>query len=187
MEQAQRSRHYSEIIPCLSLYDARFNVFPPVEKNLSDEYVAKRFQPIKNTDRFYSTGSTDLDNFLGGGIRRGERIFIELGQHIGGEWHLPLMTSISSNFVLSGGCNVVIPTSGLNPEIVKELRSRHQPKHTVESSVRIGHFGEANTDDSCFFSLDQSSMTKTFETFYKVVETIRANPGDVSGTSPLSP
>ncbi|MHB2035691.1 MAG: gas vesicle protein GvpD P-loop domain-containing protein, partial [Nitrososphaerales archaeon] len=164
-----------------SLYGARFNLFHPMESKPTEGYNAKEFKPIKNTGEFYSTGSRDLDAFLGGGMKRGERILLELGKYLASDWHLPLINSISCNFLMNGGCDATVPTSGLIPESVKESRSRYLPKQIVESSLRIGHFGETSSNDPCFFRLDPGSMSKTYETFFKEVETIRVRPGDVSG------
>ncbi|MDH2901657.1 MAG: ATPase domain-containing protein [archaeon] len=165
-----------------SLHDAKFNIFHPTKTNLVQRYKPRQFQGIKNSRDLYSTGSKDLDALLGGGMKKGTRMLLELGKYLGSDWHLPLITSISCNFLLNGGCDALIPTSGLIPESVKESRSPYLPKEIVETSVRIGHFGETSSDDPCFFKLDPGSMSKTYETFFKEVERIRVRPGDVSGT-----
>jgi hypothetical protein len=165
-----------------SLYGARFNIFHSMESKLPEGYKAKEFEPIKNTDEYYSTGSRDLDALLRGGMKSGERILLELGKYLGSDWHLPLINSISCNFLLNGGCDALVPTSGFIPESVKESRLRYLPKEIVESSVRIGHFGETSSDDPCFFKLDPSSMPNTYEMFFKEAESIRARPGAVSRT-----
>ena len=164
-----------------SLYGARFDLFHPTDTKLLKGAKAKEFEPIKSAGEFYSTGSRDLDALLGGGMKSGERILLELGKHLGSDWHMPLIDSISCNFLLNGGCDAVVPTSGLVPESVKESRSRHLPKEIVESGLRVGHFGETSSNDPCFFKLDPDSISKTYEMFFKQVETIRVRPGDVSG------
>lgn len=164
-----------------SLHGAKFNIFHPAKTNLVQRYKPRQFQGIKNSRDYYSTGSKDLDALLGGGMKKGTRILLELGKYLDSDWHLPLTTTISCNFLLNGGCNALIPTSGLIPESVKESRLRYLPKEIVETSLRIGHFGETSSDDPCFFKLDPSSMSKTYELFFKEVERIRVCPGDVSG------
>ena len=115
-------------------------------------------------------------------MKKGTRILLELRKYLGSDWHLPLLRSISGNFLLNGGCDALVPTSGLTPESVKASRLLSLPKEIVESSLRIGHFGDTSSDDHCFFKLDPSSLEKTYEMFFKEVERIRVRPGDVLGT-----
>ena len=164
-----------------SLFGARFNLFNHMETKLPQGYKPRLFRPIKNSNGLYSTGSKDLDALLGGGMKKGSRILLELGKYLGSDWHLPLMSSISCNFLLNGGCNALIPTSGLIPESAKESRAGHLPKQIVENSLRIGHFGDTSSDDPCFFKLDPNSISKTYDMFFKEAERIRSHPGDDSG------
>ncbi len=127
-----------------SLHGTKFNIFHPAKTNLVQRYKPRQFQGIKNSRDYYSTGSNDLDALLGGGMKKGTRILLELGRYLGSDWHSPLITSITCNFLLNGGCDALIPTSGLTPESVKESRSRYLPKEIVETSLRIGHFGETS-------------------------------------------
>ena len=61
-----------------------------------------------------------------------------------------------------------IPSAGVTPEMVKEAIQPHLPKQIVESGMMIGHFGDARSNDPCFFLLDPASLSKTFETFLSV-------------------
>jgi KaiC/GvpD/RAD55 family RecA-like ATPase len=160
-----------------SLHDARFTLFTPAETRPPPGYKPKRFQPIKNPPDLYSTGSRDLDALLGGGMKRGLRMLLELGRHVGSDWHLPLMVGMSCNFILNGCCYMSIPTLGVTPERVKEARSGHLPVETLGSSLRIGHFGETQSTDRCFFQMDPSSASKSFEASWKATEEVRAGGG----------
>ena len=65
-----------------SLFDARFNLFQPLNMTEFDNgFKAKHFQPIRNTARYYATGSKGLDALLGGGLRKGARLALELGRY----------------------------------------------------------------------------------------------------------
>jgi KaiC/GvpD/RAD55 family RecA-like ATPase len=162
-----------------SLFGARFKLFDPMVAELPQGYKPRQFQAIKNSNGFYSTGSKDLDALLGGGMKKGQRVLLELGKYLGSDWHLPLTCSLACNFILNGGCSMSIPTSGLTPEKIKESRLHHLPAETVESSLRIGHFGETSSNDKCFFQMDPSSPSKSFELAWKETEKIRidANGG----------
>ncbi len=158
-----------------SLFGARFKLFNPVESKLPQGYKPKQFLRIKNSMDSYSTGSKDLDALLGGGMKKGTRILLELGKYLGSDWHLPLTTSIACNFISNGGCNMSIPTSGLTPENIKESRLRHLNAETVESSLRIGHFGETSSSEKCLFQMDPSSPMKSFEQVWNETDKIRTD------------
>ncbi|MDG6994568.1 MAG: hypothetical protein JRN52_01485 [Nitrososphaerota archaeon] len=157
-----------------SLSGARFNLFQP-EANSFHRYEPRQFQAIKNSENFYSTGSKDLDAFFGGGMKKGARILVELGKYLGSDWSLPIVSSISCNFLLNGGCYMNIPRPGVTPEQIKESSLRHLPAETVESSLRVGHFGETSSNDGCFFQMNPSSSSKSFELVWKETEKIRTN------------
>ncbi|MDG6908199.1 MAG: DUF2075 domain-containing protein, partial [Nitrososphaerota archaeon] len=158
-----------------SLFGARFKLFNSPDAKVPQEYKPRQFQAIKNSNDLYSTGSKDLDSLLGGGMKKGSRIVFEMGKYLGSDWHLPITISLVCNFLLNGGCSMSIPTSGQTPENIKESRLRHLPAETVESSLRIGHFGETSSNDKCFFQMDPSSPMKSFELGWKETEKIRTD------------
>jgi len=153
-----------------SLWDARFTVFQPeIALDVHAKHKAKPFQPVKNTTEYYSTGSKDLDALTLGGLERGSTILLELGRRLGARWDLPLLASISCNFIANGGCTAFLPVLGVSPEMVDEAHLSILPKEIVESSIRIAHFGETPATDTCFFQLDPSSLSKSFDMFWQVV------------------
>ena len=156
-----------------SLTDARFNVFLPWHEQPSAEHKRKVFRPLKNPSGYYSTGSRDLDAFLRGGLRRGQRIVLELGRYIGSEWQMPLTTSLACNFILNGGCCLSIPAAGINPEMIKESRRGYLPKETIEAYQRVGHFGETSSEDRTFFAMDPDSAARSFELGWKEIGRMR--------------
>ena len=156
-----------------SLAGSRFNVFQPIGISPPKSYKAGEWSPIRNTSESYSTGSQDLDALTGGGMKKGARILLELGKYVGADWHLPLTTCLSCNFLANGGCSMSIPTSGLVPQEIKESRLRYLPAETVESSLRIGHFGEIQSADPCFLELNPNSEPESFELFWKAAGEIR--------------
>ena len=153
-----------------SLWDARFTVFQAESVlDIHAKHKAKPFQPVKNTTERYSTGSKDLDALTLGGLERGSTILLELGRRLGARWDLPLLASISCNFIANGGCTAFLPALGVPPEMVHEAHLSILPKEIVESSLRIAHFGETPATDACFFQLDPSSLSKSFDMFWQVV------------------
>ena len=127
--------------------------------------------PKKHTTFTYSTGSEDLDAFLGGagGFTRGSFVLLEMGEHVGSNWHVPLSASIGGNFIANGGCVVTIPSLGLSPRMIKIFTARHFSPEVVNSSLRICHFYEGYADvDPCFVQLDSSSAGKAEDDLIKI-------------------
>lgn len=154
-----------------SLSNARFNALQPENgSSVHRENEPKPFRPIKNTETHFSTGSKDLDALLGGGLKKGTRLLLELGKHLGPDWHQPLTVSISCNFIANGGCCMVLPTAGATLEMVQQERLNFLPRRTVESSLRIADFGNMAPKDTPFFQLDPTSTSKAFERFVEVQE-----------------
>lgn len=161
-----------------SLSESRFTVFSP--ENVSqrrEEYEARPFQPLNNTATHYSTGSKDLDILLGGGVKRGATVLLELGKYIGLDWHLPMLVPFSCNFIANGGCCIIIPPMGTTPEMSLESRLRHLPRQTLESSFRVASYGEVPSKDPCLFTINPTSPTSAFQTFFDVEKKL-ARVGD---------
>lgn len=132
----------------------------------------KPFKPIPHKGMYYSTGSRDLDAFLGGGLRKGHQILIEYGKYVGSASFNPITTSIRCNFLLNGGCNVTIPSPGVTANRIKESVGRHLKESVVKSSLRLGYF-DIFDNDPCFFALDATSPTKSFEILMKEAQELK--------------
>src|SRR5487761_2595 len=138
-----------------SLFGAGASVWPSIPE-------PKQFKPLPHKALFYSTGSHELDEFFGGGLRKGCMILIEYGKYIGSSSFNPITTSIRCNFLMNGGCNVTIPSPGVTANRIKESVEKHVPESIIESSMRLGYF-DIFDNDPCFFALDASSPTKYLE------------------------
>ena len=66
-----------------TLYEGRFTVFPQRALMWQEITNPKLFTPLPHKDMFYSTGSADLDAFLGGGMRKSFFTLIEFGKYVG--------------------------------------------------------------------------------------------------------
>ncbi|MGI0086035.1 MAG: ATPase domain-containing protein, partial [Nitrososphaerales archaeon] len=102
-EISQRSFLYT-------LKGGKFTILENTKVLWPEEYQSGTFKPIKHGSIRYSTGSEDVDRFLGGGFRRGSSILLELDKQIGSNWHAPLVQSIERNFLGNGCATMIIPT-----------------------------------------------------------------------------
>ena len=100
----------------------------------------RRFEPIPHPARYYSTGSRDLDEFLGGGLRRGSFVLLELGDTVGNNWHHPLYTALMCNFVMNGGTCMVVPSLPTTPQMVLDVFVPYVEEELTRSNLRIISF-----------------------------------------------
>src|SRR5437867_7048530 len=75
---------------------------------------------IKNTASHSSTGIKSLDSVLGGGLRRGSHILLEVGEDVSSPSLMSFLSPIISNTVKSGDQVICVPVNGMYPEELKE-------------------------------------------------------------------
>ena len=95
-----------------------FKVFPPFR--VKPVKKPKRFKPQSDTPELFSTGSPDLDKMLGGGYPRGSPVLLEIDEHVSTlQYHL-IIVPTALNFMAQGRAIMVIPSTGVDPNIVKQ-------------------------------------------------------------------
>jgi len=82
------------IIP-YTLKGSRF--IPLLSKDYSYPIKPIQFNAIKNSDKFISTGSKDMDTVLGGGIRKGSIVLIERGHGVSKSYITHILASLTLN------------------------------------------------------------------------------------------
>lgn len=160
-----------------TLEGGRVTIFDPTTAKFVGEYSSKKFQPIPNTGTKFSSGSRDLDAFLGGGFRRGSNVLIEMDNRIGVNWHIPLVVSCEMNFLANGCAMFIIPSGSRPPQVIKENLLPFFSEEVLEKSLRIAQYNLAGARDPCFVRLDSSSVDETGE---KVKTAIREIKGEES-------
>ena len=155
-----------------TLAGGRFSLLGTSGSTWSTIPEPKAFRPLPNKGLFYSTGSRDVDAFLGGGLRKGCQILVEYGKYVGSSAFNPITTSIRCNFLMNGGCNMTIPSPGVTANRIKEAVLRHVPESIVRSRLRQGYF-DIFDKDPCFFALDATSPTNSFDILMKEVQKVK--------------
>jgi KaiC/GvpD/RAD55 family RecA-like ATPase len=133
---------------------------------------AKAFKPTPHRGASYSTGSTDLDAFFGGGFRKGITILFELGRYVGSPSFNPLTTMLRCNFLANGGCNTTIPSPGLSAARIVQSVSRYVPQSVIEAGMRIGCFEIADSGPS-YFELDTHDWKKSLDRLINEVQSMK--------------
>jgi len=78
----------------------------------------RRFRPRLDPEGYFSTGSRDLDEVLGGGYPRGSLVLLEIDGRISiPQYHL-IAVPTAWNFVAQGRAVVVIPSAGVDHTII---------------------------------------------------------------------
>jgi KaiC/GvpD/RAD55 family RecA-like ATPase len=157
-----------------SLHNGRFNMFQGPKVLPTQEYDIQPFKSINHKEDFYSTGNHDLDEFLGGGVRKGSVRLVELGKNVTLQEVLPTFGTVMCNMLATGGCNVAIPNADAMPDTALGLVSPYISESIVKSSLRIGIYGEFH-QHPCLFALDPSSAAKTYEIFWRVVQSVKGS------------
>src|SRR5690348_3932821 len=96
--------------------------------------------PIPHSQSLYSTGSPDLDEMLGGGIRRGSFILIDIDGNVPPDGPQLLLTTIRANFLNQGGSCFSVPLGSFSSEYVADHLRAYIGNETLEERVRIAEF-----------------------------------------------
>jgi KaiC/GvpD/RAD55 family RecA-like ATPase len=103
---------------------------------------------IKNTASHSSTGIKGLDTILGGGLKRGSHILLEVGDDVSSTSLMSFLTPIISNTVKSGDQVICIPVNGMYPEEVQDTLRKSVPEGLASIQIfDITGKGGPNTVD----------------------------------------
>ncbi len=139
-----------------TLDKGRFSILDKTRILRPGTYPVKPFSSIKHGEYFFSTGSTDLDSFLGGGIPRGAFVLLELGMYVNPVCHIPIIQSVQSNFLANDGCTFVVPTANSTPAFSKSKLAPYFSEELLNSRMRVAHFQDYAKDPT-FVKIDSNS------------------------------
>jgi len=143
-----------------TLDGGRVRIFDPTTAKFVGEYVSKKFQSLRNSETRFSSGSRDLDEFLGGGYRRGSNVIFELDNRIGENWHVPLVVSTELNFLANGCTMFILPSSNRPAQTIKNNLLPYFSDETLQKNLRVAQYN-IGTKDPCFVKLEVSSIDET--------------------------
>ncbi|MEM2327017.1 MAG: ATPase domain-containing protein [Candidatus Bathyarchaeia archaeon] len=113
-----------------------FKVFPPFKPKPIEK--PRRFEPQPDTEKYFSTGSPDLDNMLGGGYPKGSLVLIEIDEHVSTEQYHLIVFPTASNFAKHGRGIIVIPSVGVDPsQIIRGAEGMGAPRDVIDRLMRI--------------------------------------------------
>jgi KaiC/GvpD/RAD55 family RecA-like ATPase len=94
-----------------------FKVFTPFKPKLVER--PSRFRPRPDAEDYFSSGSPDVDEMLGGGYPRGSLTLIEIDGRVLSSQYQLITNPTLWNFVVQERGAIVIPTAGVDHTVVK--------------------------------------------------------------------
>jgi len=124
-----------------------FRVFAPFKARPIER--PSRFRPRPDPEGYFSTGSRDLDEVLGGGYPRGSLVLIEVDGRVSIPQYQLVMAPTASNFIAQGRGVIIIPSMGVDPAIAK--RRALEAGFTIDESnslqrVCVRYFPELRSE-----------------------------------------
>jgi KaiC/GvpD/RAD55 family RecA-like ATPase len=96
--------------------------------------------PIPHSQLLYSTGSPDLDEMLGGGVKRGSFTLIDVDSNVPPDGPQLLLNTMRANFLNQGGSCFSVPVGGFSSEYVADSLRQYIGTEALEERVRIAEF-----------------------------------------------
>jgi KaiC/GvpD/RAD55 family RecA-like ATPase len=122
-----------------SLEDGRFT-FMNGEYEYGPPAILKSPENIPHSTTHYSTGSRELDNLLGGGVRKGSFFLIDSENNVSPQSLRLLIDMMRSNFVNQGGACFSVSTGSFHSENSAESLRPYVGDKALEERVRIVEF-----------------------------------------------
>lgn len=147
--------------------DGGFRILSPFDFSQAND--GHTYPVIANTPSHSSTGIQDLDALLGGGLRRGSHVLLEIGEDISSSLLMSFLTPVISNTVRSGDQIICIPVNGMFPEELQGILRKSVPEGI--GSVQIFDItgkGGPNTVD-----LGGATILQPFDAFWKTARKLR--------------
>lgn len=116
---------------------------------LEEEYkggpprITRSPENVPHTHTHYSTGSTELDQLLGGGVRKGSFLLIDSDSNVSPQSLRLLINMIRSNFVNQGGSCFSVSTGTFSSESQADSLRPYVGDKVLEERVRIVEFNHS--------------------------------------------
>jgi gas vesicle operon resressor len=120
-----------------TLDKGRFTLLPLGPSNHNE--TSAHLVPIAHQEA-YSTGISDIDQILGGGVERGSLLLIDIERNVPTPWMRELLNIIRANFVNQGGACFIVPTGGYSSDNVEEALRPLVGEAAMDERVRIAAY-----------------------------------------------
>jgi KaiC/GvpD/RAD55 family RecA-like ATPase len=131
----------------VTLAGGRFEALgiPPPDRGVEP---TQNWRTTPDPERFYSTGTPDFDQLLGGGYRRGSFNAFEIDVNVGIDDYYMLFLPTFLNFLAHGRGIIAILAAGESHEKLRDSITRSSPSHLFDTRVRIADYTASETEES---------------------------------------
>ena len=137
----------------------------------------KMWDPIPDTQKYFSTGCEDLDNILGGGFRRGSLNLFEEQMDVSRSAEGYLWRCCLFNFLRQKRGVVMVAGEGVSPQKIKELSVPYVGEETWNNYVRIGVYGIEEGDEPYVVPV-KGTADERYNTWKNVVSELKENTNE---------
>lgn len=187
-----------------SLENGRFSILPPAVPQNETIESPKLPSPIPHPSGMFSTGSRDLDALLGGGMRRGSFMLIDLDSSTSPSAVQMFLNIMKANWVNQGGSCFILPLASVSADSAGEMLRPYIGNEALDERVRIVDFnldstpkkwkvslkGKLSTDMVSFMAgwktLDDISSPKMLMIDYDKVQQIYGEDLSLPGFTEIS-
>ena len=118
-----------------TLHGGRFQYFEPFVPKIPAR--PRPWNAMPDTDSRFSSGSEDLDRFLGGGFRKGTTVLLEMGSNVPDAALEQILTQVSDNFIAQGRGIIMVPPGGLDVDSLAQRGYRDIGEVEFNSLFRL--------------------------------------------------
>ncbi|MBU7047029.1 MAG: hypothetical protein HXS54_11405 [Theionarchaea archaeon] len=137
----------------------------------------KMWDPIPDTQKYFSTGCEDLDSILGGGFRRGSLNLFEEQMDVSRSAEGYLWRCCLFNFLRQKRGVVLVAGEGVSPQKIKELSVPYVGEETWNNYVRIGVYGIEEGDEPYIVPV-KGTADERYNTWKNVVSELKENTNE---------
>ncbi|MBU7018050.1 MAG: hypothetical protein HXS44_11125 [Theionarchaea archaeon] len=137
----------------------------------------KLWDPISDTQKYFSTGCEDLDNILGGGFRRGSLNLFEEQMDVSRSAEGYLWRCCLFNFLRQKRGVVLVAGEGVSPQKIKELSVPYVGEETWNDYVRIGVYGIEEGDEPYIVPV-KGTADERYNIWKNVVSELKENTSE---------
>ena len=134
----------------MTLKGGRFQSFNPFE---SGDVKPRKWKSIPDKLNYFSTGTNDLDELLGGGYKKGSYNVIEVSDNVTSEEYLSVIRPILLNFLSLKRGVIAVLTGGDHPESFRNDFTRFLDKEKFDEYMRIADYFSPDSDHPYIIAL----------------------------------
>jgi KaiC/GvpD/RAD55 family RecA-like ATPase len=168
---------YPEYI--FTLFNGHFRYFDPEPEPLQTKNL-KKWKPIDGPDGYFSTGNSDLDRLLGGGMPKGSTALIEIGNDVPYEIYSTLIKGATANFLGQGRSVMVVPIGGMDLNDFENTLYKYVGKEVFNEHLRIMERADAEgaRDKPYVIPIRFEDITHDLREWMRVYTRLRSKTGN---------